>query len=205
MSRQRLLIHTIRLFAIYYHERIFSSRSHYRPVLLLAATSNVRDNSESIEIVIDSQDFLNKMMEQASRVAFLVVKMSTPQNECAVKQVLLSSREIFLEMPSPIRLPDRKRRSKQVRFASESVDTQKDGLTLLCQAAENLPIVSPHLISSSSSDRISVPRLKLKDDDGHADSDNVSNLSIDQCASIVDTCLLGDDYTVEPSNKRHKI
>jgi hypothetical protein len=74
------------------------------------------------------------------------------------------------------------------------------GLDLLSSAAAELPIVSPDL---SGLDK---PQLTVQDFDLEPDED-VSNLSFDQCADIIDTCLLGggvDDFSERPP-KRTKI
>ena len=48
-----------------------------------------------------------------------------------------------------------------------------------------------------------VPSLELEEEDG---DDGVSNLSLDQCADIVDSCLFGGEYAVGPPPfKRTKI
>lgn len=116
---------------------------------------------------------------------------------------MLRRSESFLAMPPPSRIPLRKAGHKQVKFSS-SILSHEDGLHLLSRAAADLPVVSPHLSATPmSSMSSSIPELALERD--YYEGDAVSHLSVDQCADIVDTCLFGEDFSLEPPCKRTKI
>lgn len=118
---------------------------------------------------------------------------------------MMSRSSSFLAMPPPSRIPVRKPENKKVKFASSLLfQSNKDGLDLLSRAASQLPIVSPHLSGSPSPpESVRIPKLELLEEE--CEDDDVSNLSVDQCADIVDTCLFGGDFSLEPPFKRTKI
>jgi hypothetical protein len=75
---------------------------------------------------------------------------------------------------------------------------------LLCSAvvSDGVPVVSPHLSNTPSPNHHITVDLTLDaddddDDDEHANhkmDDDVSRLSLDQCADIVDVCLFGESF-----------
>lgn len=81
---------------------------------------------------------------------------------------------------------------------SNLIQKRMNGLDLLSQAAAELPVVSPDISGSHKPVRF-IPSfdLQLDDDDG------VSQLSVDQCADIIDTCLF--DALDEPLSKKARI
>jgi len=148
---------------------------------------------------------LSKMVQQASRVVSSVVETTLRGQEDAGSTTAMSRSASFLAMPPPNRIPARKPENKKVKFPSSLLfQPNEDGLDLLSQAAAQLPIVSPHLSGSASpSESVRIPTLELVEE--LYEDDDVSNLSVDQCADIVDTCLFGGDFSLEPPFKRTKI
>jgi hypothetical protein len=154
----------------------------------------------TVKVQINIKDLLEKMVQQASRVVQKVVE-STFLKQGASSAMLRRS-ESFLAMPPPSRIPVRKAEHKQVKFSS-SMPSHGDGLDLLSRAAAELPVVSPHLSGTPmSSKSSSIPELTLEREN---EDEDVSHLSVDQCADIVDTCLFGGDFSLEPPYKRTKI
>jgi len=170
----------------------------------------------SIAIDLDTHDLLHKMVQQASRVVSTIVETTVCCSSSSKQDVQMSRSASFLAMPPPTHLPVRRKpttteqQKKVAQFPASSslVSQEEGGLDLLSRAAAELPIVSPYLSGvSSTSNSISVPNLELEtgENDGGGD-DAFSNLSADQCADIVDTCLFGGDFSVEPPPfKRAKI
>jgi hypothetical protein len=154
----------------------------------------------TVKVQINIKDLLEKMVQQASRVVQKVVE-STFLNQ-GTSSAMLRRSESFLAMPPPSRIPVRKGKHKQVKFSS-SMLSYEDGLDLLSRAASELPVVSPHLSATPASSKTSsIPELALEREN---EDDDVSHLSVDQCADIVDTCLFGGDFNLEPPYKRTKI
>ena len=71
----------------------------------------------------------------------------------------------------------------------------------LCSAAvtDSVAVVSPHLSNAPSPEHAITVDLTLDEEQQHttnsgADNDDVSRLSLDQCADIVDVCLFGERF-----------
>lgn len=156
---------------------------------------------EGVAIDLDSRQLLISMVQQAARVVSAVVEIAS--NACNNGKHQLARSASFLAMPPPSLPIHCKQQALPLTFASfvELKSGGDAGLELLCNAAAGLPIVSPDLSGSSK------PVLILRDFDLEADDEDVSNLSFDQCANIVDTCLFGGEINDSPERqpKRAKI
>ena len=128
------------------------------------------------------------MVDQASKVVSTIVGVAS--NACGnhgKHQICRSAS--FESMPPP--------KAKSMigsEFNALGAHRGCGGLELLSQAAEKVAIVSPD-IGCTTNVVASVPSFELED---------VSHLSADQCANIIDTCLFDDDLDVEPVRKKPK-
>jgi hypothetical protein len=112
----------------------------------------------------------------------------------------------FLDMPPP--MP--KKKSNEDENHQKSIQHMHQlkqqpafnlGLDLLSKAAAELPIVSPD-ISGMVSPSSAIPKLDLEGDE------DVSHLSVDQCADIIDACLFPSDqdhFFAGPPCKKMKL
>ena len=154
----------------------------------------------AIEIQLDMKDLLKKMMQQASRVVSFVVETTLLSHDDGGGAAMLHRSESFLAMPPPSHMSIRKPVPDNAKLSSALI-CREDGLELLSRAAAELPIVSPHLSGAPlPAESCLIPELELENE-----NDAVSLLSVDQCADIVDTCLFGGDFSLEPPCKRTKI
>ena len=128
------------------------------------------------------------MMNQASRMAAIVVEMANGALSSPEKN--LHRGDSFLAMPPPLpRIPS----------LHPEPDYDQGGLDLLSKMAAELPIVSPD-VSSLGSPVQPVPNLELEEDE------DLSGLSADQCADIVDGVFGGfdDAILIGPPQKKTK-
>ena len=156
---------------------------------------------EAIEIDLDTRQLLNNMIQQAARVVSAVVGIAS--NACNNGKHQLSRSASFLAMPPPsmpVHCKQQALASKCASFVAPKSGGNA-GLDLLCNAAAGLPVVSPDLSGTNK------PVLTVQAFDLEADDEDVSNLSFDQCADIIDTCLFGGEFadSSEPPVKRTKI
>jgi hypothetical protein len=155
---------------------------------------------QQVKVDIDTHDLLSQMMKQASHIVGVVAALSdtdlSSQDNDGESKILRS--ESCAAMPPPL---------PQLTAVSS-----KRGLHLLSKAAEEAerPIVSPDLCALDEPTTIyhSIPYIYLEkrgaciEQDEQADEDDedfgdlaqggqVSTLSPDQCADIID-CVFGD-------------
>lgn len=156
---------------------------------------------EAVEIKLDTRHLLNEMVQQAALVVSAVVEIAS--NACNNGKHQISRSASFLAMPPPSMPIHNKRGVLPPTFASflKANINGSAGLDLLSKAAAELPVVSPDL--SGTGPVWSV----VQDFDLEADDEDVTNLSFDQCADIIDTCLFGGDFddVSERPSKRTKI
>lgn len=161
---------------------------------------------EAVAIDLDLHRLLGHMIQHAARVVSAVVEIASNACNDDGKHPISRSAS-FLAMPPP-GLPARTGRKRALPFQRRSLigpeGDGRAGLDLLCRAADVLPVVSPDLTGAAKPDW-TVRSLDLEA--GVDDSEEVSNLTVDQCADIVDTCLFGGEFTdsPEPPPKRTKI
>jgi hypothetical protein len=141
-------------------------------------------------IDLDTRELLLQMVHQAALAVTAIVDYASSHQE-----VTLPRSASFLAMPPPV-LPIVHRRNEDTpRFFSIHAPTMS-GLDLLCSAAEaELPVVSPHFGPVVIDD--------LEDDYEEEEEEDVFNLSVDQCADIIDVCLFGQ-HTAVPEERPHK-
>ena len=141
---------------------------------------------ESVVIDLDTRELLAQMVQQAAHAVTAIVDL-------AGHEVKLPRSASFLAMPPPaLPVPVLHRKKETVQFSTIPMS----GLELLCSAAASeLPVVSPHL-----------GPVVIDDLEEDFDED-VSNLSLDQCADIIDVCLFGEQavFPEGPPSKRAKI
>lgn len=171
---------------------------------MFLGTFSSTNKLEAVSISLDTHRLLNQMVQQASRVVSAVVEIAS--NACNGKQNQMHRSASFLAMPPPC-LPVHHRKvaiEKAPPRIASFLEARPVGLDLLSQAASELPIVSPDL-SGEHQQGHAIPSLELEGEGGEED---VSHLSVDQCADIVDTCLFGGELaeeSLEPPSKRTKI
>ena len=116
-------------------------------------------------------------MDQASLMVAEIVE--TTNEAFSVPEPKLQRGASFFVMPPP--MPRRQ--------------APKAGLELLSEAAvgvKDTRVITPDL-GAKASDISSVPALQLHQDEDHDEDTNVDDLSVDQCASIVDDVFGGMD------------
>ena len=132
------------------------------------------------------------MMDQASLMVAQIVE--TTNEAFSAPEPKLQRGASFFAMPPPL---PRKERAAPA------------GLDLLSQAAgvKDSAVITPDL-GAKKADVNLVPPLHLREDDEETDDDtNVDDLSVDQCASIIDDVFGGMDDTLlqGPPLKKMKI
>lgn len=152
--------------------------------MLLARLLAVQSKGGStVSVSIDQNQLLKSLMEQASSIVGSIVNLAGGH-------------------PEP---------KKEVTIAPRLVSR---GLDMLCEAAAHVPVVSPDHKSKLSPSK-NVPCLSLDDsvtvtDDSHSadedDDEDVTNLSPDQCAHIVDDifCVMDDAVLSRPQKRARK-
>jgi hypothetical protein len=186
---------------------------------------------QSIMIDLDTNDLLEKMVQQTTRSVSKIVDVANQaaslyQQEQQRRNRTLTRSISYLTMPPPA--PSFKRCTKNTIILSRDHDSSSrsrrfdtKGLDLLCSAVSTLPVViSPHLSNTPSptTDITPVDLSSCEDSTSNSDDDDDSlhNLSLDQCVDIVDVCLFGESFqharqssdysTAEPPpSKRTKI
>jgi hypothetical protein len=143
--------------------------------------------AESVTIELNTRQFLNIMVHNATQVVSTIVEIAS--NSCSKVAGRLSRSPSSLEMPPPM-IPSGAKNVLPLKFAPFGATKESGtfGLDLLCNAAAELPVVSPVLTGSRIPD-VSVVDFDLTSED----DDVVAKLSVDQCEDIVDTCLFGGD------------
>jgi len=142
----------------------------------------VRDSDSKIQLSleVDSKRLLSSMMDQAS---LMVAKIVETTNEAfAAPEPKLPRGASFFVMPPP--LP-----RKQPAAPA--------GLDLLSQAAsvKDSAVITPDL-GAKKADASLVPLLRLHEDGEEEEDPDVDDLSVDQCASIIDDVFGGMNDTI---------
>lgn len=196
---------------------------------------------KSIKINLNTKDLLDKMVQETTRAVSVIVEVVNSlcqHNNNDKKRSLLPRSVSYLAMPPPPpvvnRLPQHHHqeegkitshthyRRSILDGTSNDTITDTTGLDLLCNAVvtDSVPVVSPQLSNTPSPNHHITFDLSLNCDDAehtHQKIDeDVSRLSLDQCADIVDVCLFGESFdtnhydldyvaTPRPPSKRIKI
>ena len=143
---------------------------------LLYYTGVIREEDKKLQVTItvNTQELLKSMMDQASLMVSQIVE--TTNEAFSIPEPKMQRGESFFVMPPP------KPRNQPAAA----------GLDLLSEVAgvKETVIITPDL-SSKNSDMNLVPSLQLhrneeEDMDTNADDVSVDDLSVDQCASIID-------------------
>lgn len=146
-----------------------------------------------VTIELDTRELLLQMVRQAALAVTAIVDFASSHSE-----VTLPRSASFLAMPPPALPIVSRHKNDAPRFSSIHPPTMS-GLDLLCSAAEaELPVVSPHF----------GPVIVMDDDlEYEEEEEDVSHLSVDQCADIIDVCLFGQPSVIpeERPLKRTKI
>jgi hypothetical protein len=181
----------------------------------------IQEASQVVSIVVDIATNTSFVYGNHSCHKVLQDAMAC-QNEKSAMPIHRSSS--FLSMPPP--LPKNCCNTSD-NYSSKSCDTienqQKSdvkqpafqlGLDLLSEAAsEQIRVVSPDMSGVASTKRNFIPTLELDDDEDNDVNDvsdeDVSYLSPDQCADIIDTCFLSMNdsipFLLEPLSKRVRL
>ena len=186
---------------------IIFSLSQFRPPCLTlcfffdlthTATVNSEGQTSFIKISFDTRALLAEMVERASRVVATVVEVAN-NKLCIPEPISKPTRgDSYLVMPPPP--PLSKRRPIQPKKRPQNP------LELLSDAAADLRIVSPDLKAMASKSNF-VPPLTLELPSLDQESQDVSQMTADECANIVDGVLDafdGDSFTMGPPKKRPK-
>jgi hypothetical protein len=155
----------------------------------LSTCSNIGDCSstcslfQEVHVDIDTDALLSKMMTEASRVVGTIASMSNiPNSSILISRISRSESQVAMPPPLP------KKPTSRPKWEAQ-------GLDLLSKTATDLPIVSPDISALKSPVRI-VPDIHFHEEEKVEMQDNESDedlpeLSLDQCADIVD-CVFGD-------------
>jgi hypothetical protein len=151
--------------------------------------STSQNNSTIIEL--DTKQLLSKMIHQASRVVAVVIELANTSSIVPESKLCRSSS--FLVMPPPSTRPG-----------------QLKGLEMLSQVAAELDVKShaPSTLvwASHEPGLLAEQCLVVSDDEVEQGPSQLSHLSPEQCASIVDGVFgeLDDDFCLGPPAKRFK-
>lgn len=139
----------------------------------LLGTFRDEDNKLQLKLELNTQGLLKSMMDQASLMVAEIVE--TTNDAFCIAEPKMERGESFFVMPPPM---PRKRSAASA------------GLDILSQAAaiNESVIITPDL-QARNCDASAVPPLHLEEEDTYDNDENTANvddLSLDQCASIVD-------------------
>ena len=141
----------------------------------------VRDSDKKIQLSleIDAKGLLSSMMDQASLMVAQIVE--TTNEAFTAPEPKLPRGASFFAMPPPV---------------PRKHPAARAGLDLLSQAAsvKDSVVITPDL-GAKNADSSLVPPLHLREDSEEKDA-GVDNLSVDQCASIIDDVFGGMDDTL---------
>lgn len=172
--------------------------------IFLAERLSTTSDDQLVHITVDTRHLLSVMILRASSVIAAVVEEANTSSIVPESKLCRSSS--FLAMPPPMPKLNRRASSsdgKASDLLSKAEDTKSKnrlhGLDILSTAAAELPIVSPDFRARALMKQPpDMPNLNLVLDESSsanssitADEQDLSDLSPDQCASIVDD-IFGD-------------
>ena len=185
---------------------------HSKSYFMLGAFANEDFMIQSVKINLNTKDLLEAMVQETTRAVSIMVDVANRLFQQSHKKRSLLPRSVsYLAMPPPPPIKMKIVPSSQDTASCRShyrrliVDgtttTDTTGLDLLCSAAvtDSVAVVSPHLSNAPSPEHAITVDLTLDEEQQHttnsgADNDDVSRLSLDQCADIVDVCLFGERF-----------
>jgi hypothetical protein len=172
---------------------------------------------QSVKINLNTKDLLESMVRETTCAVSVVVEVANrlchPHSHDTPRPSLPRSVS-YLAMPPPppimkrVQAPEdgstghntipHYRRSILDGTSNATTTTDTTGLDLLCSAVvcDGVPVVSPQLSNAPSPKHHITIDLTLDDESrtNNVVDDDVSRLSLDQCADIVDVCLFGDSF-----------
>jgi hypothetical protein len=180
--------------------------------LAVQPSTNLSSKSiDAIVIELDTHKLLSGLVDQAAHVVDAIADIASSSNSAMVENELNRSAS-FLAMPPPNpRAPNEPRTDQYQKISSKDL-----GLKLLSKAASALPIVSPAMTGRMLElhpipvFRLELPSLSLETKKNYDDEEDVSEMSADQCADIVDS-IFGegvDDsvfHMIPPPTKRARV
>jgi hypothetical protein len=166
---------------------------------------------QSVKINLNTKDLLEAMVQETTRAVSIMVDVANRLfHQSHKKRSLLPRSVSYLAMPPPppMKIVPSSQDATSCRshyrrlIVDGTTTTDTTGLDLLCSAAvtDSVAVVSPHLSNAPSPEHAITVELTLDKEQQHItnsgadDDDDVSRLSLDQCADIVDVCLFGERF-----------